>query len=41
MGLADFSFDLALMIMVVGEGVIHLSGRELGKLTQDIFDGES
>src|SRR5712692_1586580 len=41
MGLTDLIFDVALMIIVVGEGVIHLCWREMRKLAQHFFDSEA
>jgi hypothetical protein len=40
MGLADLSFEVALMIVVVRKSVIHLSWREVRKLPQYFFDSE-
>src|SRR3990172_3913876 len=41
LGLTDLIFDVTLMIIVVGKGVIHLSRREMGKLAQHFFDSEA
>src|SRR5713226_2768172 len=39
--LANLLFNFRLMIVVVGEGVIHLSWRELGELAQHFLYGEA